>query len=83
MITIEIVIFAMISLSIIVGLNRNLHRWALALQHFYIRSMERAFGNGDMWRRPRSLFYCKIHIVFLAILAILIAFNFCFGTIYL
>jgi hypothetical protein len=74
--------FVVISIGTLAAWIKNLNKWAAALQQFYIREAERAFGNSSMWKRRRSLTICKVHIIFLAFMAIVLVFYLCFGTIY-
>ena len=81
MILFQIGIFCVLAVSIVVLSAKNVSKWAAALQRVYDRDIKKAFGNG--WFSTPSLLMCKIHVICLVILAILIVFNLCFGTIYL
>lgn len=81
MIILQLTIFLILAVIDITASAKNLTKWATALQKSYSRDITKAFGEG--WFGTPSLRVCKIHVIFLAILSVLIIFYLCFGTIYL
>jgi hypothetical protein len=80
MINLQIISFCFLAVLILAMSIKNLNKWAAALQRGYSRDIKKAFGEESP--ETPSLLICKIHVIFLTLLALVIVFYFCFGTIY-